>query len=81
MKLDKNLTTVRIARGWLLLGALGLTFTAAFGIGHFVFGMPVHIGHADRLMTSRQVAGICAVMASGFGLFAALGAYSLLRRP
>lgn len=70
----------KIARGWLVLGLLGLSFMAVFLVSHFYFGEPVLNRDTGQYMTDGEIIWVDALMASGFGLFAVLGAW-ILRNP
>jgi hypothetical protein len=64
-----------LAPWWLVLGAVGLLFSATMFFGHYIFGMPVHYGHTGRLATPSEINTTCGAMAAGFGFFAGLGGW------
>jgi len=73
----------RIAKGWLVLGLLGLAFLAAVAIAVFGFDVPVHDRSSGEILSHAEVKGLLAVMTMGCGIFAAAGAIILLmlKRP
>ncbi len=68
----------RIAKGWLVVGAIGLVLVIGAAVAHYCFGAPVHEGNTDRLATPGEVSMIFGVLTAGFGLFTAMG-LALLR--
>lgn len=67
----------KMARGFCVLGVLGLAFASAFAIAHYIFGLPVHQGHSQRLASPVVVARTLVMLAAGSGGFAVLGTLML----
>jgi len=63
----------KMAQGFFVLGLLGLAFVSAFAIAHYIFGVPVHQGHSQRLASPTVVATTLILLAAGSGGFALLG--------
>lgn len=67
----------KMARGFCVLGLLGLAFVSAFAIAHYTFGVPVYQGHSQRLASPIVVGRTLLMLAAGSGGFAVLGALML----
>jgi hypothetical protein len=67
----------RLAKGWALVGFLGLAFDAVMAISVFKFGAPVHDRHSGRILSRAELEEIVETMAMGFGFFAAIGLFFL----
>lgn len=67
----------KMARGFCVLGLLGLAFASGFAIAHYIFGVPVHQGHSQRLAPPVVVARTLLMLAAGSGGFAVLGSVML----
>lgn len=63
----------KMARGFCVLGLLGLAFVSAFAIAHYTFGVPVHQGHSQGLASPTLVARTLILLAAASGGFAVLG--------
>ena len=68
-----NHTAQTIANGWLALGIVGLGFVVAAAIGHYIFGLPIHEGHTDRLASPALIARTLCALGFGSGLFTLVG--------
>jgi hypothetical protein len=62
-----------IARGWLVLGLLGLAFLIVFAIAVFGFGAPVHERSSGRLVSREEVWQLLLFMIPIFAFFAIMG--------
>lgn len=60
-----------------MLGLLGLALVSVFAIAHYLFGLPVHEGHSQRLASPVLVARTLLLFAAASVGFAALGAAAL----
>lgn len=69
----------RLGKWWLALGLCGLAFLAFCAVLVFGFGVPVHDRYSGKLVSPADVLGIGALMAMGFGFFAAAGAVILIK--
>jgi hypothetical protein len=69
----------RLAKWWLALGLSGLVFLGFCAVMVFGFGVPVHDRNSGRLVSPADVLEIGALLAMGFGFFAAVGAYILVK--
>lgn len=67
----------KMARGFCVLGLLGLAFVSVFAIAHYIFGVSVHQGHSQRLASPAVVARTVLMLAAGSSGFAVLGAAML----
>lgn len=68
----------KIAISWLVVGLMGSILITLSAISYYVFKMPMHEGHSDRLASPSTVAMTLLALGGGFGLFAALGGAVLL---
>jgi hypothetical protein len=69
----------KLAQGWLVLGAIGLAFTTAFAVGHYLFGIPVHEGHTQGMADPKSIAQMLVMLFLGSCLFGGLGGWILFR--
>ena len=75
---------LRIARGWILVGALVAVFGSAMTVAHFVYGVPVQDKNTGMPATDGEVLAITSMLGGGGVLFVVLGVALrrwVLRRP
>ena len=70
----------RMAWQFLALGLVMVCLITAVAVGHYLFGVPIHEGHATppRLATPAEILTILVALGGGGGLFAGIGAAILL---
>lgn len=69
---------LRIARWWIIVGALVAVFASAMAIAHFVYDVHVQNNDTGAPATSGEVIAITSVLAGGGLLFVVVGIF--LRR-
>ena len=69
-KTQPNSPLRKIAKVWLLVGLLGLSFVAVFAIGIFESGQPVHERSSGGIVPRSEVTGVLGPVAAVFGFFA-----------
>jgi hypothetical protein len=69
-----------LAVWWVVVGAIGLLFVAGFSIAHFYYGMQLYDPKSGLAVSPFVTAWILGGMASGFALFAGIGAAILANR-
>jgi hypothetical protein len=75
---------LRIARGWILVGALVAVLGSAMAVAHFVYGVPVQDKNTGMPATDGEVLAITSMLAGRGALFGVLGVALrswVLRRP
>lgn len=70
---DQPDVRLRIARGWILIGSLGLAFIGAMAIAHYAFEMPVHDRNTGQLSTPGNTLSTMLIIGGGMALFLVLG--------
>lgn len=62
-----------LARGWIILGSLGVAFIGAMAVAHYVYGVPVHDRNTGELSTPANTLKIFTLIGGGAALFLVLG--------
>jgi len=75
---------LRIARGWILGGALVAVFGSAMAVAYFVYDVPVTDKNTGMPASNGEVLAITSMLAGGGALFVVLGVALrrwVLKRP
>lgn len=64
----------RLARGWILLGALVAAFAGVMAIAHYLYGVPVHYRATGQPMAPALLLAIVLFMGGG-------GVLAVVERP
>ena len=64
---------LRIARGWIIIGALMVVFISAMAVAHYVYGMPVHDRNTGESSTPANTLSIFMLLGGGGAFFLVMG--------
>lgn len=64
---------LRIARGWIVIGALMIVFIGAMAVAHYVYGMPVHDRNTGESSTPLNTLVVFMLLGGGGGFFLVMG--------
>jgi hypothetical protein len=78
---DQPDVRMHIARGWILIGSLGILFVGGIAIGDYAFDMPVHDRNTGELATSSEAMTNLLIVGGGMATFLVMGILLYLWKP
>jgi len=63
----------RIARGWMIIGSLGVVFIAAIAVAHYAYGVPVYDDNNRQLSTPANTLMMLLFIGGGAASFVVMG--------